>query len=626
VDPLDMVIGRLRLLGIPSPKKIVALDPFPLVYVGLKLALQAAGFDADYFPFDWRLNLRDLGASLKAKLATLGPGKVHLAAHSMGGLVARAALKQGASNVGSVVMLGTPNFGSYSPVLALRGVHDLASKLSGLDLTQSNVELTEHVFATFPGLAQMLPLGPSPMESIGMTPRYGQRRRASSIRCSMKPQASRRSSHPLRTTGFSSPAWTRRQLCAAIEIRTAGFAINAVLQATARFRFRPPGSRVERCAGLLCEARSRHLPMNGSVKQAVIQLLKGEPVTALSTEMPQVRPAPTEWLTDDQMRSRSITAAHVRSAPGSSRIGEASIRLRSVLDAPLGSPSELTVASQAPAVAETDAATGIRRLAGKAILPRDRTRPRRYCPNRVGGNRPRAIPEYGPRARGAVGDARMDGVLADMVAAAHVQRERRRDLRASHRPSSVAERHCGDRRTRAGGRPLAILRELSWETLELVAENTLRTLLGAGVSEFATLLFGNLSEAGPAVMKRGVTHFMQGFLRGLADSRDQRRFRRVTLCESNPVRFACLRQALLDILPTTLFDSVQVRLDERTLPAPTTARTSHDFRGGRRGFGPRPQLSFHPRRSRVGLLAVRHHFHPGKRSRCHAPRSAACIE
>src|SRR4029453_780357 len=82
VDPLDMVIGRLRLLGIPSPKKIIALEPFPLVYVGLKLTLQAAGFDADYFPFDWRLNLRDLGAALKARLAALGPGKVHLAAHS----------------------------------------------------------------------------------------------------------------------------------------------------------------------------------------------------------------------------------------------------------------------------------------------------------------------------------------------------------------------------------------------------------------------------------------------------------------------------------------------------------------------------------------------------------------
>ena len=71
-------------------------------------------------------------------------------------------------------------------------------------------------------------------------------------------------------------------------------------------------------------------------------------------------------------------------------------------------------------------------------------------------------------------------------------------------------------------------------------------------------------------MREGLTHFMRGFLRGLSDSRDRRRFRRVTLCEADPVRFATLRQVLLDLLPTPLFDAVQVRLDERTLPPPAT--------------------------------------------------------
>lgn len=173
------------------------------------------------------------------------------------------------------------------------------------------------------------------------------------------------------------------------------------------------------------------------------------------------------------------------------------------------------------------------------------------------------------RAAQAV-DARMDGVLADMV-------ERRMFN------SNVGEifvlptgRHLlrADIVAIAGLGPMdALLKpsgELTWDTLELVAENTLRTLLGAGVSEFATLLFGNLSEVGPAVMREGLTHFMRGFLRGLADSRDRRRFRRVTLCEADPVRFATLRQALLDLLPTPLFETVQVRLDEVTLPPPAT--------------------------------------------------------
>lgn len=47
------------------------------MYAGLKLALQAARFDGDYFLYDWRLNSRDLSAALKTKLASLDLGKVH---------------------------------------------------------------------------------------------------------------------------------------------------------------------------------------------------------------------------------------------------------------------------------------------------------------------------------------------------------------------------------------------------------------------------------------------------------------------------------------------------------------------------------------------------------------------
>ena len=61
--------------------------------------------------------------------------------------------------MGTVVMMGTPNFGSYAPVHAFRGVHGLASNRQ-IDLTQSGRELTEVVFSTFTGLAQMLPRGP----------------------------------------------------------------------------------------------------------------------------------------------------------------------------------------------------------------------------------------------------------------------------------------------------------------------------------------------------------------------------------------------------------------------------------------------------------------------------------
>jgi CHAT domain-containing protein/pimeloyl-ACP methyl ester carboxylesterase len=571
IDPLDVLIGRLKLLAIPSKKKIIALDPFPLVYVGLKLSLQAAGFDADYFPFDWRLNLRDLGAALKAKLASLGPGKVHLAAHSMGGLVARAALKQGAANIGTVVMMGTPNFGSYSPVLALRGVHDLASKISGLDLTKSNVELTEEVFATFPGLAQMLPLGPianglnwhdsslwppSPKVNAGVLAE------ASSVGSLLAPAPA----DWRLIAGIDQETIVRGERIpgGGMRYQRSFVGDGTVPLASARL----PELKDEQ----VFYVKHGHgtLTMNSSVRQAVIQLFKGEAVTALPNQIPAVQPAPADWVTDEQMASRSRGAAHVRSTAGAPSVSEAAARLRGVLDAPLGLGTALPAAVTATAPVEPAPLHGF-------VVSRET---QFYLEIELAhGDIAQVESEAIVLARfqnmdlgraGQAVDAKMDGVLADMiqrrmfssnVGGIFVLPTGRHLLRsdivaiAGLGPMDTFLKACG---------------EVELDTLELVAENTLRTLLGAGVSEFATLLFGNLSEAGPALMREGLWHFLRGFLRGLADSPDRRRFRRVTLCEADPVRFATLRQTLLDLLPTPLFDAVQVRLDETTLPPPAS--------------------------------------------------------
>ena len=569
IDPLDVAIGRLKLLAIPSPKKIIALDPFPLVYVGLKLALQSAGFDADYFPFDWRLNLRDLGAALKTKLASLGSGKVHLAAHSMGGLVARAALKQGAANIGTVAMMGTPNFGSYSPVLAFRGVHDLATKISGIDLTKDNTELTEKVFATFPGLAQMLPLGPIANGINWHDP----------ARWPASPQVNSGAlAEGATVASLLAPARADWHLIAGIDQETIVLGERNPGGGGLRYQrsFAGDGT-VPLISARLPELKDaqvfyvKHghgtLPMNGSVKQAVIQLFKGETVTALSSQLPALRPATADWITDEQMASRSRGAARARSTSGKPGVGEAAARLRGVLDAPLGIAPALpaaptmetaelvpmhgvVISRETQLYLEIELAQGdIAQVESEAIVLA------RFQNMDLG------------RAGQAI-DARMEGVLADMI------QRRMFDSNVGEIFILPTGRHLlrSDIVAIAGLGPmdnfLKASGELAWETLELVAENSLRTLLGAGVTEFATLLFGNLSEVGPVVMRQGLTHFLRGFLRGLADSGARRRFRRVTLCEADPARYATLRQTLLDLLPTPLFDSVQVRLDERTLPPP----------------------------------------------------------
>jgi pimeloyl-ACP methyl ester carboxylesterase len=123
------------------------------------------------FWFDWRKDLRVAAAELEAQIKSNfdEDAPVHLVAHSMGGLVARTFAKAyprrwetmwdktGKGRIGGrLIMLGTPNHGSFSVPQVITGLDALVRKLALLDLTHSRSELLD-VFTSFPGLYQMLP-------------------------------------------------------------------------------------------------------------------------------------------------------------------------------------------------------------------------------------------------------------------------------------------------------------------------------------------------------------------------------------------------------------------------------------------------------------------------------------
>ena len=56
-----------------------------------------------------------------------------------------------------LILLGTPNRGSYAPVQALRGTYPFVRKLARLDLKHTPEQLAQKVFCTFPGIYQLLP-------------------------------------------------------------------------------------------------------------------------------------------------------------------------------------------------------------------------------------------------------------------------------------------------------------------------------------------------------------------------------------------------------------------------------------------------------------------------------------
>lgn len=158
LDPIDFQSGRLNELRLDASTRIVAMGAMNYSYLKLTLSLRAAGFDAVLLDYDWRRDLASLGERLAQRIAADGREDVALIGHSMGGLVARAAMKREAGRrVSKLVMLGTPNAGSLGAVQALRGNYAVVRKLAQLDLRHDAEYLAREVFSTFAGLHELLP-------------------------------------------------------------------------------------------------------------------------------------------------------------------------------------------------------------------------------------------------------------------------------------------------------------------------------------------------------------------------------------------------------------------------------------------------------------------------------------
>ena len=158
LDPLDIQRGRLAALRMPSAAPIVPLGVVLFSYLRLKLHLRAQGFAVEFHDYDWRQPVAHSGQALAAKLQALRPERVAIVAHSLGGLVSRAALaRSDTRHIERLVLLGTPNRGSFAAVQALRGTYAVVRKVACLALQASAESLATDVFSTFPSLYELLP-------------------------------------------------------------------------------------------------------------------------------------------------------------------------------------------------------------------------------------------------------------------------------------------------------------------------------------------------------------------------------------------------------------------------------------------------------------------------------------
>ena len=561
-DPLDIATGLLTRLALGrAPTTLSALGVLLIAYLKLKLRLRVAGYDADFYAFDWRLGIDELGKQLATRLKR-EPKTVDLVAHSMGGLVARAALAHGAS-CRRLIMLGTPNFGSFAPAMTLRATYPIVRKVAALDLRHTAEELAREVFSTFPGLTQMLP-NPAAWNAVDLYdldswPADELRPREAILRGVRKVQDS------------LAPGASNVFLIAGVEQRTAT-GLRRDDRGNFVYEFSTAGDgtvplELARLPGIgatyyIAEAHGS-LPNNRLVARAVVELLARGATNEL--------PASYTPVTRAAAAIDAVPEELLRIEPYEGRRGPllSQRELRHMLEEVAAPDARTELPEVAAAPATVTAAT---------VVP-DAGFAHRFDRIVVGRRRQHRIDVI--FAHGSITEVNsaaialgvFRGVTPSGAASAL-------DRRLGGAITEVARRRMfgggvGEIFIMPTGRHaitaelvafvgLGDFDRLSDETLQAAAENLLRTFVRARVEEFATVLFGGGSGERP---ESALRNLLLGFTRALVDADHEHHFRRIAICEKDTERYLALKGEMLRLSTTPICADVELTFDEATLPA-----------------------------------------------------------
>ena len=569
IDPIDIARGKLAELALQAGRvKHTALGVVLFAYLKLKLTLKINGFDADFHPFDWRLSIADLGAQLAQRVKDEQAREVSLVAHSMGGLVARAALAHKLPEVKRLVMLGTPNFGSFVPVQAIRAVYPVVRKVALLDLAHSPEALAEQIFSTFPGLYQMLPhperfsaldlsnpavwpaTGPQPNPKL--LPEFGRIGKALA-------KADER---------FILIAGVNQETITGLRVDGADFVYEQSLEGdgTVPLAFAElPGAKT-----YYLEEGHGGLPNNATVGRAVIELLQSGRTALL----------PDRWAPARRGLTRVLREADfpVPSAEGRRGTQLTASEVRHLADE-LVSPDARDMGPAAAVAAS--AAAGYDHELRQVVVGR-RLQHRIDLKLAHGSIADVEAPAYvlgvfrdvEPSGPAIALDQRLDGAISEFT--------KRRMFNGNVGEVFIMPtgRHLvrSDMVLFAG---LGSFDRFDGGVQRLAAENVVRTFVSTGVGDFATVLLGAGSGRGVADT---LQNLLSGFFRAIRDLDRTHGLRSITFCELDRDAYAAMKEELYRLASTELFDEIEATFSE--VPVLATVAPAAPERAAERGPTP----------------------------------------
>ena len=561
-DPLELARGGIDQIAIDSGVKIESVGVILLFYLKLKLRLRAAGFDAEFHDYDWRQSIDSLGAGLADRIRKeVTTDQISLVCHSMGGLVARAAMTSlGAAKdkVAHVIQLGTPNFGSFAAVQTLRALGDTVKKLAFLDLKHDAEEIVSDVLAPMPGCCQLLP-SPERYNAIDLFdlkswPTNGPKLNAAVLRQvpSVLKKLAPADDHFFLIAGVNQPTLTGmrfdEQAKEFIFEQTSAGDGTVPLSLAAL-----PGVK----ATYYVEEAHGSLPNNKNVARAVADLLSTGATTVLPTTPPPMQRAAGREFTEKQLREQQPYPPR-RSARLSQR------EIRDLLSEFVS--VETADAQDAPSSGDESEPA---QLVDRVVI--GRRRQHRIDLRLVQGDicdvNTHAVivgiyKAVAPTGAAKALDLRLDDAITDLT-----QRRMFSGNVGEIFLLPTAQRSVRAELVAFAG--LGAFDTFNDEVLRTTAENAIRTLIHGGVSDVATVLIGAGSGTGT---QHAIRNLVAGFVKGLLDVDDHHRFRSLTVCEADPERYEEIKQELVRLSTTSLFENIEVTFFEEELqPSPTPA-------------------------------------------------------
>ena len=540
LDPIEVAAGHLIRLALPRGARLTALGAMLLNTLKLKLSLQVAGFDARFHAYDWRRSVEQLAADLNARIGRDGAREAMLVGHSMGGLVARVALAGDRGRISRIVQIGTPNSGSFAPVLAMRGVYPTVRKLAALDLRHDAEDLARIIFRSLPSLHELLP---DPAQGGSLDLYDAENWPAGPLRPDgqmLDAAVASRARWPGGDARCLHVVGVRQETVTGLERKGRDFQYRVTRQGDGTVPLalaHLPGSSA-------WYAAEKHggLPNNGQVISAVVDLLRNGRTDRLPSTVRTVR-RPVE---------RKVSEATLRRvAPHKVRWQSLSADARRRLLEPVVSPEfhgAVATETLAPAVE-------LRGPPGPA--PRRRPIEIRLSRGSIVDANARALVlgvfrNVDPTGAAAAVDQRLGGAVREFTL-------RRMFTGSLGQVFVLPTSRSGLLAEMVLFAGLGDFDDFGPDGQVFVAENVVRTFARTRVEDFATVLFGAGSGVPVAV---ALEHQLKGFLDGLRRADPDGVVRRITICEIDARKYESLRRAMARVSARLAGEDLDLIVDE----------------------------------------------------------------